>query len=130
MTGSFKYTADNTTAIKTADPELAAAFCRGRKAYIDGGSANPFVSGSEKYTAWQAGYDTVTPEGLRDGCANAIPITMPDLTGMSIAVASAAIVAAGLTVGNITGDSGVVTVQAPAAAAKTQPADVVTFTVA
>jgi hypothetical protein len=131
MAGAFKYTAANDqTIVKTADPELARAFCRGRRALIDGDASNPFVSGSGKYDAWQAGHDTVTPEGMFDNCAMAIPITMPDLSGMTSANAQVAILAANLTVGKITGTTGVVSVQAPAAAAKTQPADVVTFTIA
>jgi hypothetical protein len=130
MAGAFKYDATNTTAIKTADPRLAEAFCDGRRGLIAGANTNPYTSGDELYTAYEAGYATVTPEGQYDNCAMAIPITMPDLTGKTSAEAQAAIIAAGLTVGKITGTTGVVTVQAPAVAAKTQPNDVVTFTIA
>jgi hypothetical protein len=128
MAGAFKYDATNTTAVKTADSRLAEAFCDGRRGLVAGANTNPHTSGDELYTAYEAGYATVTPEGLRDGCALAIPITMPDLADETIEDASAAIVAAGLVVGKITGSYGVVTSQLPAAAAKTQPGDVVTFT--
>jgi hypothetical protein len=128
MTGKFKYDATDTTAFKTADSRMARAFCAGRAGLIAGANTNPHVSGDELYTAYEAGYATVTPEGFQDGCASAIPITMPDLAGMDQATATAAIIAAGLAVGKITGDFGVVTAQLPAAAAKTQPNDVVTLT--
>jgi hypothetical protein len=128
MAGSFKYDATNTTAVKTADSRLAQAFCDGRAGLVAGANTNPHTSGDELYVAYEAGYATTTPEGLQDGCALAIPITMPDLAGATIAVASAAITAANLVVGKITGEFGVVTAQLPAAAAKTQPGDVVTFT--
>ena len=128
MAGAFKHDATNTTSIKTADSRLAQAFCDGRRGLVAGANTNPHTSGDELYTAYEAGYATVTPEGFQDGCALAIPITMPDLAGMTIAVASAAIVAAGLVVGQITGSFGVVTSQLPAAVAKTQPGDTVTFT--
>jgi hypothetical protein len=130
MAGAFKYDATNTTAVKTGDRRLAQAFCDGRRGLVAGANTNPHTSGDELYTAYEAGYAATTPEGLQDGCAMAIPITMPDLTGMTSAAAQAAIIAAKLTVGKITGTTGVVTVQAPAAAAKTQPGDVVTFTIA
>jgi len=129
MTGALRYTAaiDETT-LKTPDTRLSEAFSEGREGLIAGANTNPHVSGSENYLAYEAGYALVTPEGQFDSCAKAIPITMPDLAGMTIAVASAAIVAAGLVVGQITGSYGVVTSQLPAAAAKTQPGDTVTFT--
>jgi hypothetical protein len=129
MTGRIRNTAaQDETTLKTADGKLGKAFCAGRRALIDGANTNPHVSGDELHTAYEAGYALVTPEGQWDNCANAIPITMPDLAGMDQATAVAAIVAAGLTAGKITGSFGVVTSQLPAAAAKTQPNDVVTFT--
>jgi hypothetical protein len=129
MTGRIRYTAaQDETTLKTPDSKMGKAFCAGRRDLIAGANANPHVSGSELYTAYEAGYATVTPEGSYDNCAMAIPITMPDLAGMDQATASAAIVAAKLIVGKITGDFGVVTAQLPAAAAKTQPNDVVTYT--
>jgi beta-lactam-binding protein with PASTA domain len=128
MTGAFKHDATNTTSIKTADSRLAQAFCDGRAGLIAGANTNPHTSGDELYTAYEAGYAATTPEGLQDGCALAIPITMPDLADMTIADASTAITDAGLVVGKITGSFGVVKTQLPAAAAKTQPGDTVTFT--
>jgi hypothetical protein len=120
MTGALRYTAaiDETT-LKTPDTRLSEAFSEGRDGLIAGANTNPHVSGSENYLAYEAGYALVTPEGTFDSCAKAIPITMPDLAGMTIA---------GLVVGQITGSFGVVTSQLPAAAAKTQPGDTVTFT--
>jgi hypothetical protein len=128
MAGAFKHDATNTTSIKTADSRLAAAFCDGRRGLVAGANTNPHTSGDELYVAYEAGYATVTPEGLQDGCALAIPITMPNLAGMDAATAEAAIVGAKLITGKITGGFGVVTAQLPLAAAKTQPGDVVTFT--
>jgi hypothetical protein len=129
MSGEIRYTAaQDETVVKTADTKLGRAFCAGRRGLIDGANINPHVSGDELYAAYEAGYATVTPEGQWDGCAMAIPITMPDLAGMTSAVAQAAIATAGLMVGAITGGFGTVTAQLPAAAAKTQPNDVVTFT--
>jgi hypothetical protein len=128
MSGSFKYDATNTTAIKTGDRRLAQAFCDGRAGLVAGANINPHTSGDELYVAYEAGYATVTPEGLQDGCALAIPITMPDLDTMTQADATTAIADAGLTLGKITGAFGTVTAQLPLAAAKTQPGDVVTIT--
>jgi hypothetical protein len=129
MTGRIRNTAaQDETTLKTADSNLGKAFCAGRRALIDGANTNPHVSGDELYTAYEAGYATVTPEGQYDNCAMAIPITMPNLVGMDQATAVAAIATAGLTVGAITGGFGTVTAQLPAAAAKTQPNDVVTIT--
>jgi hypothetical protein len=122
--------AQDETTLKTADGKQGKAFCAGRRALIDGANTNPHVSGDELYAAYEAGYATVTPEGAYDNCAMAIPITMPDLAGMTSAVAQAAIITAGLIVGKITGTTGVVSAQLPLAAAKTQPNDVVTFTIA
>lgn len=130
MAGEMKYTAANTTASQSADPRLAKAFCEGREAQVAGNSTNPFPAGSEQNDAWQAGHDTTTPEGLVDNCALAIPITVPDLTGMTSANAQEAITAAGLAVGKITGTTGVVTVQVPTAATKVQPHSSVAFTIA
>jgi hypothetical protein len=131
MTGRIRYTAaQDETTLKTADTKLGKAFCAGRRGLVEGVNTNPHVSGDELYTAYEAGYATVTPEGQWDGCAMAIPITMPNLVGMDQATAVAAIGTAGLAVGKITGTTGVVSVQLPAAAAKTQPNDVVTFTIA
>jgi len=131
MAGAIRYTqATDQTTLKTPDSKLGKAFCAGRAALIAGVNNNPHVSGAEDYLAYEAGYATITPEGKFDSCSIAIPITMPDLTGMTSAVAQAAILTANLTVGKITGTTGVVTVQAPLAAAKTQPNDIVTFTIA
>jgi hypothetical protein len=127
--GQLRYTAaEDQTTLKTADVRLAESFQDGRRGLIAGANTNPHVSGSETYAAYEAGYALVTPEGHFDGGALAIPITMPDLADETIEDASALIVAAGLVVGKITGAFGVVTSQLPAAAAKTQPGDVVTFT--
>jgi hypothetical protein len=129
MTGQIRYAAaQDETTLKTADGKLGKAFCAGRHGLINGANTNPHVSGDELYAAYEAGYATTTPEGTWDNCAMAIPITMPDLAGMTIAVASAAILNANLAIGAITGAYGVVTSQLPTAAAKTQPNDVVTFT--
>jgi hypothetical protein len=129
MTGQIRYTAaQDESVVKTADGKLGKAFCAGRHGLINGANINPHVSGDELYAAYEAGYATVTPEGSWDNCAMAIPITMPNLVGMDQATATAAIIAAGLAVGKITGDFGVVTAQLPASAAKTQPNDVVTLT--
>jgi hypothetical protein len=131
MTGQIRYAAaQDETVVKTADTRMGRAFCSGRRALIAGANTNPHVSGDELYAAYEAGYATVTPEGQYDNCSVAIPITMPDLTGMTSSVAQAAIATAGLAVGAITGTTGVVSAQLPAAAAKTQPNDVVTFTIA
>ena len=131
MPGAIRYTqAVDQTTLKTPNSKLGKAFCAGRAALIAGVNNNPHVSGAEDYLAYEAGYAATTPEGQYDSCSIAIPITMPNLTGMTSAVAQAAIIAAKLTVGKITGTTGVVTAQAPLAAAKTQPNDVVTFTIA
>lgn len=121
MPGEFKYTAANTTASQTADPGLAKAFCQGREAQVAGDNSNPFVSGSEDNVAWQAGHDTVTPEGLIDNCALAIPITVPQTVGQTIAAARVLIISAGLAVNDITGSVGVIISQIPTAGAKVQP---------
>lgn len=114
MPGEFKYTALNTVATQTADPKLALAFCAGRDSRIAGVSTNPFVATDENYTAWQAGYDTITPEGLVDNCASCIPITIPNIVGMTYVAATAALAAKYLKIGDITNPLGVVTVQSPA----------------
>jgi hypothetical protein len=130
MAGEFKYDAANTTIAQTADSRLAEAFCEGRTAWVTGVGSNPHPSGSPANTAWQSGYDTTTPQGLIDNCAYAIPILMPSLTGLTSAAAQTVILNANLTVGKITGATGVVTTQDPAVSAKAQPKDVVTFTIA
>jgi hypothetical protein len=130
MAGRIRFTAaEDESTLKSADPKLGRAFQAGRAALIVGTNTNPHVAGSETYLAYEAGYATVTPEGTYDGGAYAIPITMPNLAGLTIAQADAAITAAGLIPGKITGAFGVVTSQLPAAAAKAQPGDVVTFTI-
>ena len=130
MAGEFKYTASNTTSTQTSESKLAKAFCEGRVGQVAGSNTNPHASGSDAYAAYEAGYSTVTPEGLIDNCALAIPITVPNLVGDTSAVAQGKITAANLIVGKITGTTGVVSVQLPAAAAKVQPNTVVTFTIA
>jgi hypothetical protein len=128
MPGQFKYTAANTTSIKTANPNVAKAFCAGRAAQVAGTGSNPHTSGDELYTAW-----ATTPEGLRDGCALAIPITVPDVVNLSRTAAVAAIVAAGFVDGKVVWNGpsqGVVYSQLPAAAAKAQPGDTVTLRLA
>lgn len=57
-------------------------------------------------------------------------ISTPNLSGLTSAAAQAAILAAGLTVGTITGSSGTVSVQDPASAASTEPWTAVDFTIA
>jgi hypothetical protein len=131
MPGELKYTAANDTAKQTSNTTYAEAFCEGRRDWIESGTnLNPHTSGSPRYTAYEAGYATTTPQGLVDNCAYAIPILVPSLTGLTSAAAQTAIIAAGLLVGKITGATGVVTVQNPATSAKAQPNDVVTFTIA
>jgi hypothetical protein len=130
MAGEFKYTALDTTATKTADARYAEAFCEGRVSWVAGVATNPYPSGSPNNIAWQAGYDTTSPQGLIDNCALAIPILTPSLTGLTSAAAQTAILNANLTVGKITGTTGVVNAQNPAVSAKAQPKDVVTFTIA
>jgi hypothetical protein len=109
---------------------LAKAFCEGRTALIAGLPTNPHQLDSDRYTAWQAGYDTVTPEGLVDNCAECIPITVPNIVGNTSAVAQAFIATALLGVGKITGTTGVVTVQSPIAGAKAQRSENINFTIA
>ncbi len=124
MAGEFKYDPTNTTAIQTADPRLAKAFAEGRYAQINGGS-NPHTSGSEAYTAWQAGYDTASPEGTIDNVAECIPKTVPSLVGSTQVQALAAITAAGFVLGQATytttrSTTALVSTQVPALAATAQ----------
>ena len=128
MAGQLKYDATNTTAIKSADPKLTKAFAEGRLAQIAGSGTNPHASGSDANEAWQEGYETTTPEGLRDSCAEAIPVAVPDVVGMSEGDATDAIVAAGLLLGGVALEVGDVTVQDPAAATLVQPKSVVNIT--
>jgi hypothetical protein len=128
MAGELKYTALNTVSIQTADRRLAQAFCDGRTGQVAGSNTNPHVSGSEVHTAYEAGFATTTPEGLIDNCALAIPISVPNIVGLSSAAAQAAILAANLTVGKITLTTGNVTIQSPVATTKVQPKSVVLFT--
>jgi hypothetical protein len=121
MSGSLKYDATNTTAIKSADPKLTKAFAEGRLAQIAGSGSNPHAAGSDANEAWQEGHDTVAPEGLRDSCAEAIPVAVPNVVGLSEAAATAAIVAAELLLGGVALETGNVTVQDPAAATLVQP---------
>jgi hypothetical protein len=131
MAGEFKYTASNTTSTQVADSTYAEAFCEGRRDWVNAGSnLNPHTTNSPRWTAYEAGYATTSPQGLIDNCALAIPILTPSLTGLTSAAAQTAILAANLLVGKITGTTGVVTVQNPAVSAKAQPNDVVTFTIA
>lgn len=121
MPGEFKHSAaNNHTAIKTAKDELARAWCEGRESLVTGAGTNPHPSGSADNIAWQAGHDTVTPEGLVDNCAYCIPITVANVVGSSLAAATATLNAQGLAVGKVTLTTGNVTIQSPAAAAKTQ----------
>ena len=128
MAGEMKYTAANTTASQSADPRLAEAFCQGREAQVAGDSSNPFATGSEQNAAWQAGHDTVTPEGLVDNCALAIPITVANVVGASLSAATATLLAQHLLVGQVSLTTGNVTIQDPAAAAKVQPNQAVHLT--
>ena len=131
MAGELKYSAaDDDTVIKTARATYAEAFCDGRAAQVAGVSSNPYPSGSAQNIAWQSGHDTVAPEGLIDNCALAIPITTPNLSGLTSAAAQAAIANAKLAVGHITGTTGTVTVQSPDSAVKVQPHTTVAFTIA
>jgi hypothetical protein len=120
MAGSLKYDATNTSAIKSADVRLTKAFAEGRRAQIAGTNSNPHPSGSDAYEAWQEGHDTTSSEGLIDSCAECIPISVPDVVGMTSANAQAAIIAANLLVGKITLTTGNVTIQDPVASAKVQ----------
>jgi hypothetical protein len=131
MAGKLKYTAtDNQTVIKTADPALAEAFCEGRRQQVAGTSVNPYPANSEASAAFALGLATTTPEGLVDNCAECIPISVPALAGLTSAAAQAALLAAKLAVGKITGTTGVVSVQAPVAATKVQINTTVAFTIA
>lgn len=46
-------------------PRLVRAFEEGRQAKIAGSGSNPHLSGSEAYTAWQAGYDNYASAGTK-----------------------------------------------------------------
>jgi len=129
MPGEFKHSAANDhTDIKTARAQLPEAFCQGREDLVAGVSSNPFATGSAQNAAWQAGHDTVTPEGLVDNCALAIPITVANVVGSSLSAATATLLAQHLLVGKVTLTTGNVTVQAPAAATKAQPNQAVALT--
>jgi hypothetical protein len=130
MAGALKYSTESTDFFKSADARQARAFCEGRAGLIAGANSNPHDVGDELYLAYEAGYSTVTPEGHYDNCAMAIPITMPNIVGMSSTDAQTSIINAGLAVGTITGTTGVVTDQLPLSNAKTQPNDLVNFTIA
>ena len=127
MAGEFKYDATNTTAIKTGDPALAKCFCEGRAALVAGAGTNPYVVGTDKHNAWDAGQTTTTPEGTKDNCCYAIPITMPTLVGETDAVAKAAVLAARLVQGRIRGTTSTVQAQVPTAGTLVQPGDTVTY---
>lgn len=120
MAGKFKRDSTNTTSVNSADPVNAKAFCEGRDAQIAGISTNPHPVGSERNIAWQDGFNTVTPQGLRDNCSACIPIAVPNLVGSTLAAATAALVAVNLALGKVTLTTGPVTVQSPAATTKVQ----------
>jgi hypothetical protein len=127
MSGKFKYTATNSTVTQVARSRDAKSFCEGREAMIFGG-INPHVEGSEVWQSWQEGYNTTSPQGLFDGCAYAIPIIMPDLIGLTIDAATLIVKNSGLTLGKVTGVTGVITAQYPPANLRVQPNFVVTLT--
>ena len=131
MAGEFKYTtANDQTVIKSADSTLAEAYCQGRAAQVAGVSSNPFPAGSEQNISWQYGHDQTTPAGLRDNCALAVPIAVPNLSTMSLGTATSTLVAAGLAIGKITQGpiAGTVLAQSPTSAALAQPHDVIAVT--
>jgi hypothetical protein len=123
--------------LKTANLKNSKAYCEGygaRAAAVT--PTNPHASGSEAYTAFAAGVtakaDESTPDADKGCCApsGGFAVAVPDLSGMDEATADAAIVAADLVVGTVTGtgNGGTVTVQSPAAAAVAQSGDTVDYT--
>lgn len=114
----------------------AIAYAEGRKAVTKALAYTtcPHAAGTPEFNAWDRGYNsarTLTP-GTVDNCAYPVSgyLSVINLTGMTSAAAQAALVANGLTVGTITGSSGVVTDQSPAVNARVAKDTAVAFTIA
>ena len=116
------------------EPRLADAFSEGRTAITLGGISNPHLAGSPAWQAWDAGANTraVLAAGTIDNCAQPVnaQVFSPTLLGKTSAAAQAEILRIGLTVGTITGSTGVVTVQSPTAGTKMNLAAAQDFTIA
>ena len=114
--------------------KLASAYAEGRKAITVGGILNPHPKPSPAWSSWDAGANTraTTAAGTKDNCAEPVntQVFSPTLLGMTSTAAQAEITRIGLTVGTITGASGVVTVQSPTAGSKMNLAAAQAFTIA
>ena len=120
---------EGVSALRNANIVNSKAYCEGLQEKQYSNTTNPHVSGSEAHTAWAAGNAlSIGTTGKQGPCNITAATVVPNLVGLTAAVATTTLEAVGLVKGTTTLTTGPVASQLPAAAALARPGSAVNIT--